>query len=86
MSRALRNARYTFVANGITSGYSFFVRSADGTALSSAYSVSGGAISGSSGSFSFIVPLTSSETTLAYYSPGSVRAALVDKAHRCVAL
>ena len=65
---------YTFVADGITAGYSFFVRSSTGGALGTEYQMAGGPISGATGSFSFTVPYVTPETNLVYYAVGTVRA------------
>lgn len=65
--------RYVFSAQGIAPGYSFFVRGPSGSALDSAYGLVGGALSGASGRFSFIVPSSRPDRALVYFSPASVR-------------
>ena len=58
--------RYTFVASGLTAGWSFFMR----RSLAPIDDVTGSAISGSSGSsFSFTLPVNTIDTSLVYYAP-----------------
>ena len=57
--------RYTFVASGITAGWSFFMR----RSLAPIDDVSGSAISGSGSSFSFTLPVNTIDTNLVYYAP-----------------
>ena len=62
---------YTFLASGITPGFSFFLRGSYGAALEG---LVGGAISGAGGSFTLTVSYGYSLRSLEYFAPGySVR-------------